>query len=117
MEVISGTLRSIVVAVKRTEPNGDDCGGHSSKAHSQTLFKGRHAGESTANRGEEFYERDIAVQKYSCSHLQLGACGIERWAASAAGESKPRGQPSLIATIIYADTTSTWTTYEDLFPK
>ena len=53
------------------------------------------------------------------SHFKAGAPGVwdGRWAAGAASESKPRGQPSVIATIVYADTTSTWTTYEDPSPK
>jgi hypothetical protein len=32
------------------------------------------------------------------------------------GNSKPRGQPSLIATIINTDSTPTWTTYEPHYP-
>ena len=32
--------------------------------------------------------------------------------ALSVGWPKPRGQPSLIATTIYADTPPTWTTYE-----
>ena len=112
-----GTLRWIVSAVGSTGPDGGDCGGRLLGAHSQTLFKACHTGEPAANTREEFDEGDTTVQKYSRSHLQPGAYEIERWAASAAGESKPRGQPSLIATIICADTTSTWTTYEDLSPK
>ena len=81
------------------------------------MFKEYHTGDLTADKREEFDEKDVAVQKYSCLRRRLGACGKGRWTASAAGESKPRGQPSLIATITYADTKSTWTTYEDLFPK
>ena len=91
------------------------------KAHSQITFKGRHTGEQTANRREESDEKDIVVQKYSCLHLLFRIDASGDWdgrrAADAASESKPRGQPSVIATIIYADTTSTWTTYEDPSPK
>ena len=38
---------------------------------------------------------------------------VKRWHGN---KSKPRGQPSLIATIIDTDSTPTWTTYETRFP-
>ena len=83
-----------------------DC---SLKAHGQTMFKGPRTGEPAANSMEEFDDRNI--------HVRIPHWAPVGWAANATGESKPRGQPSLIATIIYADTRSTWTTYEDLSPK
>ena len=42
--------------------------------------------------------------------------GISR-ALNAIMGTKPRGQPSLIATIIDADSTPTWTTYETHYPN
>ena len=72
------------------------------------IWRGAHPKHSAKQRSrgatQEVDERDIATQ--------LGACETERWAVSAAGESKP-GQPSTTASTIRADTTSTWTTYGD----
>ena len=83
-------------SVGSTGPNGEDLEGEwrvLTRGTQSNDVQGAPHRESTADTREEFDEKDIAAQ--------LGACGTERWAASATDESKPQGRPSLITTIAY----------------
>ena len=68
-------------------------GGCSLKAHSQTMFKGRHTGEPTVNTRDDFDEGNITAQKHLGLHdLQLGACWM---GGKCRGRIKARSLPSL----------------------